>query len=110
MKKLFLILGIIATLLALIFTLLPMGSIALLPALAAVLFSFIAFRLSEKKTNLLKALLGLGVVLVLIGLGKTFFTTEEVEIEAAYEAKMETSKKEALEELEELEMELDSIE
>jgi hypothetical protein len=110
MKKLFLILGIITTLIALIFAFLPLGSIALLPALAALLFTFLAFKLSETKTSFIKGMLALAAMLVLVGLGKTFFTTEEVVIEEAYEEKMETSKKEALEELEELEMELDSIE
>ena len=113
MKKLFLILGIITTFLALIFAFLPMGSIALIPALAAVTFSFLAFKLSNTKTFLIKGLLGIGILLLLVGLGKMFFITEEVVIEKAYEEKMETSKQEALEELEELEdleMELDSIE
>ncbi len=110
MKKLFLILGIIAAILALIFAFLPLGSIALLPALAALVFTLLAFRLSEAKTPFVKGLLALAVLLVLVGLGKMFLTTEEVVIEEAYEEKMETSKKEALEELEELEMELDSIE
>ncbi|MET6989549.1 hypothetical protein [Sediminicola arcticus] len=107
MKKLFLTLSISITILALILAFLPMGSIALIPALAAVTFSLLAFKLSDTKTFFIKGLLGIGVLLVLVGLGKMFFTTEEVIIEKAYEEKMETSKKEALKELEELE--LDSI-
>jgi hypothetical protein len=110
MKKLFIILAIIATVLAAIFSFLPMGSIALIPGLGALLFSFLAYKFSETKTTFIKGLLALSVLLVLVGLGKMFFITEEVVIEEAYEEKMETSKKEALEDLEELEMELDSIE
>lgn len=113
MKKLFLILGIIATVFAAIFTFLPLGSIALIPAIAAVIFTILAFRLSETKTTFIKGLLALALLLMLVGFGKTFFTTEEVVIEEAYEEKMEASKQEALEELEELEemeMDLDSIE
>ena len=113
MKKLFVILGVITTILALIFAFLPLGSIALLPAFAAVIFSFLAFRLTEPKTPFIKSLLGLGILLVSVGIGKTLLTSEEVVIEEAYEEKMETSKQEALkdlEALEELEMELDSIE
>tara|TARA_R110002051_G_scaffold182785_1_gene252297 strand:+ start:1006 stop:1350 length:345 start_codon:yes stop_codon:yes gene_type:complete len=113
MKTLFVTLGIIATTMALIFAFLPMGSIAILPAFVAAIFSFLAFRLTEPKTTFIKVLLGLGVFLLIFGVGKTLFSSEEVVIEEAYEEKMEASKEEALqdlEELEELEIELDSIE
>jgi len=105
MKKLFLILAITSIVIASIFTFLPLGSLALIPSVLAVIFSFLYLKKSPVKTFLSKRLMIISILLLCGGLIKTFFVSEEVVIEKEYEEKLENSKKEAIEELEELEIE-----
>jgi len=110
MKKLFTILGLIASVFALIFSVLPISNLAVFPAVAAIIFGLIAFYLS-KKTGQVKKIIQFSFLLTIAALAVTtyksiFTTTEVVNIEAikATETKLEEA---SIEELETLDIEID---
>ncbi|GAL79907.1 hypothetical protein JCM19274_2579 [Algibacter lectus] len=54
MKKIFTILAVIASVFAIIFSVLPISNLAIIPAVAALIFGLIAFYLSKKQEKLKK--------------------------------------------------------
>lgn len=108
MKQVFTIIAFIAAILAIIFSVLPISNLAIFPAIAALICGLIAFYLS-KKTGSIKKLIQFSFFLTIIALSittyKAIFTTTEVGSTQELAEKEETSKEEAIEELEGLELE-----
>lgn len=106
MRQLFIVLGIIAAVLALVLAVTPLSQIAFLPALAALIFGGIAFYISKQK-QLPKKSVQLIFLMTLISLVlttyKAVFNSAEMgnteELELKEEASVEDSKH-ILEELE----------
>lgn len=116
MRRLFIILGFIAAVLALILAVTPLSQIAYLPAIAALIFGFVAFYLSKQK-QLPKKSVQLIFLLTIISLVlttyKSIFNTAEVgdleELELKEKTSIEDSKQ-ILEnlDLEEMDLEIDA--
>ena len=108
MRKLFLVLGIIFTLLAIVFAVLPMDTLAFLPIGLALIFCLLLLKKSEGNQKKLPNILLLFCVLSSVFvLGKTILIKDEIEKDAQFEkAKIET-KQEAKQELEDLEKDLE---
>ena len=112
MRIVLLILAAISALVGLIFTILPFGTIGVLPGIAAIVLGLLAYLLSKKqekpfKTALLFMVMG---VFVAIGSGtKTLWVKDEVAVDQEFQQKEEQVKNEAIEELKELEGDLEEI-
>ncbi len=108
MKQLFTILALIAAILATIFAVLPISNLAIFPALAALIFGLLAFYLS-KKTGKVKKIIQFTFLLTIISLSittyKAIFTETAVGNTEELIDKEEASKEEAIEELDDLELE-----
>ena len=108
MKKIFIILAIMASIFAIILSVLPISNLAIIPAIAALVFGLVAFYLS-KKTGEVKKIIQFTFLLTIMALVittyKAIFKETEVantEILEATEIKLE---EEAIEELEDLDIE-----
>ncbi|MGA1226273.1 MAG: FUSC family protein [Tamlana sp.] len=115
MKKLFTILALIAALIAIIFSVLPISNLTVFPAVLALVFGLIAFYLS-KKTGAVKKIIQFTFLLTIIALFitiyKAIFTETKVTNTENLEATETKLEEEAIEELKELEIdgtELESI-
>ncbi|PQV45494.1 hypothetical protein CLV33_11342 [Jejuia pallidilutea] len=108
MKQLFTILALITAILALILSVLPVSNLAIFPAALALIFGLIAFYLS-KKAGEVKKIIQFSFLLTIMALAvttyKAIFNTTEVGNTETLVEKEETSKEEAIEELEELNLE-----
>ena len=108
MRKLFLVLGIIFTILAIAFAVLPMDTIAFLPIGLALIFCLLLLKNSsdnqKKIPNLLLLLCVLSSVFVL---GKTLLIKDEIEKDTQFEKEKIETNKEAKKELEALEKDLE---
>lgn len=108
MRKLFLVLGVIFTVLALIFAYLPMDTLAFLPIGLALIFCLLLLKNSNdnQKTfpNILLLLCVLSSVFVL---SKTLLIRDEVEKDSKFEKEKIETHKEAKKELEALEKDLE---
>lgn len=113
MKRLFTILAFIASLFAIIFSVLPISNLAVIPAVASVLFGLIAYYLS-KKTGTVKKIIQFTFLLTIIALAittyKSIFNTTEVVNTEAIEATENKLEEESIEELENLDIDLDESE
>ena len=113
MKKLFTILAIITSITAIIFSVLPISNLAIIPAIAALIFGLTAFYLS-KKTGHVKKIIQFTFFLTIIALAittyKSIFNKTEVANIEILEAKETKSEAEAIEELEELDIDVEEIE
>ena len=104
MRQLFLVIASIFTVLGVVFTFLPLGTLALLPIGIGMLFGFIALKKSDvKQAKWVKVLLVISVIALFFVVGKELFTKDEVEVDSQFEAKKLESKQEAQKELEDLE-------
>lgn len=113
MKQLFTILAIIASVLAIIFSVLPISNLAVFPAIAALIFASIAFYFSKKIGEVKKIIqfsFLLTISALLITTYKAIFTKTEVVNTQILEAKETQFEEEAIEELEGLEIESTDIE
>mgnify|MGYP001818469427 CR=1 FL=1 len=111
MKKLFTILAIIASVLAIIFSVLPISNLAIVPAMAALIFGLMAFYLSKKSGEVKKIIqftFFLTIIALVITTYKAIFTETEVASTEVLEATENKLEEEAIEELEGLE--IDDIE
>ena len=110
MKKLFTILAIITSITAIIFSVLPISNLAIIPAIAALIFGLTAFYLS-KKTGHVKKIIQFTFFLTIIALAittyKSIFNKTEVANIEILEAKETKSEAEAIEELEELDIDVE---
>jgi len=104
MRQLLLVLGILFTLFAIAFSILPMDTIAFLPIGLALIFCLGLLKKSngnqKKLPNILLLLCVLSSVFVI---GKTLLIKDEVEKDAKFEQQKIETKQEAKKELEELE-------
>ena len=104
MRQLFLVIASIFTVLGVVFTFLPLGTLALLPIGIGILFGFLALKKSDvKQAKWVKVLLVISVIALFFVVGKELFTKDEVEVDSQFEAKKLESKQEAQKELEDLE-------
>ena len=108
MKQVFIILAVTASIFATIFSVLPLSNLAIFPAIAALIFGLIAFYLS-KKTGKVKKIIQFTFLLTIVALSlsvyKAIFHTSKVANTDDLINKEAESKQEALEELEDLELE-----
>ncbi len=108
MKQVFIILGLIAAILTTILAVLPLSNLAIFPAIAALIFGLIAFYLS-KKAGYVKKIIQFTFLLTIVSLSitiyKAIFTKVEVENTEELINKEVESKQEAMEELEDLDLE-----
>ncbi len=108
MKKTFTIFAMITSILAIILSVLPVSNLAVFPAIAALIFGLVAFYLS-KKTGAVKKIIQFSFLLTIIALGittyKAIFNTVELGNTDTLIKKEAESKEQAIEELEELDLE-----
>ncbi len=108
MKKIFTILAIITSVLAITLSVLPISNLAVFPAAAALIFGLFAFYLS-KKSGQVKKIIQFTFLLTIIALAittyKAIFTEVEVSNTKELINKEAESKEEAIEDLEELDLE-----
>jgi len=100
--RLFLIISaIIFAVLSLIFTLLPLGTIAFLPVVLTFIFSLLAFLKSKDKQRILpRIILIISVLNLLVVVGKIVLIKDKVVNDKQFELKKEESKKEDIKDLE----------
>lgn len=108
MRKLFLVLGIIFTVLAIAFAYLPLDTIAFLPIGLAIAFCLLLLKKSNQNQKMLpNLLLLLCVICSVYVLGKTLLIKDEVVTDTKFEKQKIETKKEAKKELEDLEKDLE---
>ena len=108
MRKLFLVIAIIFTVLGIVFAFLPLGTLALLPIGIALLFGFLTLQKSDlNQKKLVKVLLLFSVLSLVAAVGKELIFKDEVEKDVQFEKVKIESKKEDKKELEELENDLE---
>lgn len=104
MRKLLIVLTIILAIIGIIFTILPMGTLAFIPVGAAVLLSIVTILVSKNNQKLFpKYLLLASFIVFLTVVAKDVFVKDQVVIDQQFDANKEESKQEAKKELEELE-------
>ena len=105
MKKLFTILALISAILAVILAVLPVSNLAIFPSVIAIVFGSLAFYFSKKSGEVKKlvpfSFLLTTAALVLV-IYKAIFTETEVSNTETLDAKETQFKEDAIEELEEL--------
>ncbi|MGX7667567.1 hypothetical protein [Flavobacterium pedocola] len=110
MKKTLLILSVFFTVLSIVFTVLPLGTLAILPIIIALVLSFLSLKKQEDsktKKTFPKLLLFTAVICLVVVIGKELFVKEEVAKDVQFEQTIQKSKEEDKKELEELEGELE---
>lgn len=104
MRKLFFIVAALFAILGIIFTILPLGTIALLPVGLALVFALLAFKKSEDNQKKFPTLiLIIAVLSLVVVIGKEVLVNDEVIADQQFDEKKIESKKEAQKDLEELE-------
>ncbi|WP_396212531.1 hypothetical protein [Flavobacterium sp.] len=104
MRKTFLILAIIFSVLGAVFSFLPFDSLAFLPIVLALVFSYLTFSKSEdNQKKLPKNLFIFSILCAVFVLGKTFLIKDEVEKDQIFEQTKIESTIEAKKDLEDLE-------
>ncbi|MEM5566336.1 FUSC family protein [Psychroserpens sp. AS72] len=107
MKKLFLILGFIAAILALILAVTPLFKIAFIPAIAALLFGLLTLFVSKDKQQYKKPIqlvFLMTIIALVLTTYKTVYTESEVGNTEQMEQKEEQLEEESIQELEDLEI------
>ena len=108
MKKLFLIFAVLFLLLSIVFTILPMGTIAFFPICLALIFSLLVLKKSEENNRMLPNwLLTLSAICSFVVVLKVVFIKDNVEVDKKFEQQKVETKIEAKKELEELESDLE---
>lgn len=114
MRQLFIVLGHIASILALVMAVTPLSQFAYLPALSALIFGFAAFYISKRKQmpkKTVQLIFLLTIISLVLTTYKSIFNTAEVgnleELELKEEASIEDSK-EILEQLDIDNLDIDS--
>jgi thiol:disulfide interchange protein len=107
MRRTFLILAVIFTILSVVFSVLPFDTFALAPIGLSLVFIFIAFRKSSaKQRKITKILFVIAYICAIFVLGKTFLIKDKVAIDNQFEQQKKDAKQEAKKELEDLENDL----
>jgi hypothetical protein len=110
MRRLFIVLGFITVVLALILAVTPLSQIAYIPAAIALLFAFIAFYLSKQKQypkKSIQLIFLLSFIALVLTTYKSIFNTAEVGNVDELELREEESLKDSEAILEELDIEID---
>ncbi len=108
MRKTYLILALFFTFLAMVFSFLPLDTIAFLPIGIAFLFSLLLLKKSiQSQKKLPKTLLFICGIITLFVVGKTVFVKDEIVEDTKFEKEKVAIKKEAQKELEEIENDLE---
>lgn len=108
MRRLFIILGFIASIAAVILSVTPLSKIAYLPAVAALVFGLIAFYVSRQKQypkKSIQLIFMLTIISLTITTYKAVFTVVEVGNVEGLQLKEQESEEKAIEELEGLDLE-----
>ena len=107
MKQVFIVLAVIASIFATIFSVLPISNLAIFPGITALIFGLIAFYFS-KKAGHVKKIVQFTFLLTIVALSltvyKAIFHTSKVENKEELINKEMESKQEALDELNDLEL------
>jgi heme O synthase-like polyprenyltransferase len=104
MRKTFLILAIIFSVLGAVFSFLPFDTLAFLPIVLALVFAYLTFSKSEENQKKLpKNLFIFSILCAVFVLGKTFLIKDEVEKDQIFEQTKIESTIEAKKDLEDLE-------
>lgn len=113
MKKIFTILAITASVFAIILSVLPLSNLAIIPSAIALICGLVAFYIS-KKSGEVKKIIQFTFLLTIIAIGittyKSLFNTTKVINTKSLEEKEAKSQKEAIEELEELDIDENELE
>ena len=108
MRKTYLILALFFTFLAMVFSFLPLDTIAFLPIGIAFLFSLLLLKKSiQSQKKIPKTLLFICGIITLFVVGKTVFVKDEIVEDTKFEKEKVEIKKEAQKELEEIENDLE---
>lgn len=102
MTRLFIILSIVFAVFGLLFTILPMGTIALIPIGLAFIFAFI-YLFRQREMLFPKILLLIIFLNLLTVIGKEVFIKDVVEADTQFESVKKQSEQDAQKELEDLE-------
>jgi preprotein translocase subunit Sec61beta len=101
MRKALNIVSIVFLVLGIAFTILPMGTIALLPIGLTVLTAAVSFWQSKDKQRILpRIVLVLSVITFLVVISKDVFVKDEVKVDQQFEQKKIESQKEDMKDLE----------
>ena len=101
MRKFLVISAIIFALSGIVFTILPLGTIAFLPIGIAVILSALAIQKSRNSQRKLpKIILFISFLTLLVVIGKVIFIKDVVKSDSQFELKKEESKKEDIKDLE----------
>jgi len=104
MRIVFIVLAFVFIALTIAFTILPMGTIALIPVALAFLFALFAFfKSKEGKKNFSKCLIFFVVVLFLAIVAKDVFLKDKVVEDQKFQLEKQNSQQDAQKELEQLE-------
>nr|WP_321234067.1 FUSC family protein [uncultured Psychroserpens sp.] len=107
MKKLFIILGFITSIIAVILAVTPLSRIAYIPSVTALIFGVLALYTSKDKQQFKKSIqliFLMTIISLVVTTYKTIFNTAEVGNTEQLEQKVEQLEKESLDELEDLEI------
>ena len=108
MRKVFNVLAVVFIVITIVFAILPMGNIGVLPAALALVFSGLAFFISEGEAKKFpKWLLIASALLLVVIVAKDMMVKDEVAQDTQFEQKKIESKNEDLKDLEELETDLE---
>lgn len=104
MRKLLIVLAIVFAILGIVFTILPLGTLALVPVGLALVFALIAFFQSDaSQKNMPKWILIIAGFTLIIIIGKETLVKDEVAKDEQFEQKKVESKQADLKDLEDLE-------
>ena len=103
MRNLFIITAIFFAIIGIVFTVLPLGTIALLPIVLALVFGILAYTKSEgSQRKIPKLIVLVSALTILVAIGKELFIKDEVIVDQKFEQEKIESKEAAQKELEEL--------
>jgi len=103
MRYLLITLSAFFALLGIAFTILPMGTIALLPIVLSLILAFLAVKKStDNQKKIPKLILYISALTLLVVIGKEVFIKDEVVVDQQFDQKKVESKENAKKELEEL--------
>lgn len=106
MKLLALIIAIIGAIITIVFTIFPVGSLTVFPALITIICGFILYRLykqENKSTNFPKLIMAIALISALISISRNVLTDDVIVNDIEMEQREEKSKNDAVKDLEELE-------
>jgi len=103
-KNILIVISVIFALISLVFTVLPLDTIAIAPIIPTALFAYLALRDSQgKQWHTARLLLIISGLLFVAVTGKTLLAKDEVETDMQFEQKKAESERQTTKELEELE-------